>query len=369
MGAFFSTIFNVIRVPFGWLIRQFYSWTGSYLVAIILFAIVLKIVLFPFGIKQQKNSQKQAKLRPKENVIRKKYAGRNDRATQMKMNQEIQELYKKENFSPFSGCLPMLLQMLILLAVYAVVRSPLTFSASLPTPAGASRDPVEVVKQTVPYQVLDYELDFYTEDGKLKDENNKPKYTVSDYIQVSLDYSKSREDLVKTLELAMPTANGGSYNFYSEINIIRYLKDADNREAFVQFLASTNEKYTVEDARALVGEFPELELFEDFSLGTVPALSFFTDSSLPTATRLTLLIPLLNLVTAYLGQFFTKKFTYQPPAATEQQSSMKMMNIFLPLFSLFISFQVPLAVSIYWIIQNILNPAQQYALSKMFKIP
>ena len=53
--------------------------------------------------------------------IKKKYAGRTDRATQLKMNTEIQEMYQKENYSPFAGCLPMLLQMLVLIAVYAVV--------------------------------------------------------------------------------------------------------------------------------------------------------------------------------------------------------------------------------------------------------
>ena len=74
-----------------------------------IFSVVLKVVLFPFSIKQQRNSQKQAALRPKENVIRKKYAGRTDRATQMKMNTELQEMYQKENYSPLGGCLPMIL--------------------------------------------------------------------------------------------------------------------------------------------------------------------------------------------------------------------------------------------------------------------
>ena len=95
-----SALFDLIRKPFGWLIQWFYSLTGNYLIAILVFSVVLKVVLFPFGIKQQKNYQKQAALRPKENVIRKKYAGRTDRATQLKMNTEIQELYQKENFSP-----------------------------------------------------------------------------------------------------------------------------------------------------------------------------------------------------------------------------------------------------------------------------
>ena len=85
-------IINYILWPFGQLMRLFYEWTGSYAIALLLFAVVIKLVLFPFGIKQQKNSIKQAKLRPKEMAIRKKYAGREDKPTQQKMQQEIMEL-------------------------------------------------------------------------------------------------------------------------------------------------------------------------------------------------------------------------------------------------------------------------------------
>ena len=76
---------------------------GSYVVALFIFAILIEILMLPFGIKQQKNSIKQAMLRPKEMSIRKKYAGRNDQPTQQKVSQEIQELYQKEGFNPMSG--------------------------------------------------------------------------------------------------------------------------------------------------------------------------------------------------------------------------------------------------------------------------
>ncbi|MBR7164920.1 MAG: membrane protein insertase YidC, partial [Clostridia bacterium] len=113
-------LFEIISVPFGYVFKALNGLTGSYLFSIILFSIILKLVLFPFSIKQQKNSQKQAALRPKENIIRKKYAGRTDRSTMLKMNTEIQEMYQKENYNPMGGCLPMILQMLVLLAVYGV---------------------------------------------------------------------------------------------------------------------------------------------------------------------------------------------------------------------------------------------------------
>lgn len=100
---------------------------NNYLLAIVLFALLFKIILFPFSIKQQKNSVKQAKLRPKEMAIKKKYKGRDDQDSKLKMQQEIQEMYKNEGYSPFSGCLPMLLQLPIIFALYEVIRNPLTY--------------------------------------------------------------------------------------------------------------------------------------------------------------------------------------------------------------------------------------------------
>ena len=154
----------MIRIPFGFVIKWLYSLSGNYLIAILIFSVILKLIMFPFGIKQQKNSQKQASLRPKENVIRKKYAGRTDRQTQMKMNTEIQELYQKENFSPLGGCMPMLIQMLVLLAVYAVVRTPLTYTANLP--GSSEMDTVNSVKTTVAYMV-------YLDDQELPEGESK----------------------------------------------------------------------------------------------------------------------------------------------------------------------------------------------------
>ncbi len=111
----------------GQVIAFFDGLTGSYVVAMLAFALITEIVLLPFGIKQQKNSINQAKLRPKEMAIRNKYKGRNDQATMQKMNQEIQEFYQKENFNPAAGCLPLLIQLPIILALYRVIVSPLRY--------------------------------------------------------------------------------------------------------------------------------------------------------------------------------------------------------------------------------------------------
>ena len=126
-----GNILDIISVPLGWIMRVCYSLVNNYFIALLLFAVVMQLVLLPFSIKQQKNSIRQAQLAPKTAALRKKYAGRNDAATQQKMQEELQELYKRENFNPASGCLPLLIQMPILIALYNVVINPLRYIGGL----------------------------------------------------------------------------------------------------------------------------------------------------------------------------------------------------------------------------------------------
>ena len=96
---------DAILKVFGYVVEFCYNIGGqNYLVGLILFAIIVKLAMLPLSIKQQKNSIKQASLRPKEMAIRNKYKGRNDQPTQQKMQNEIYELYQRENFNPAGGC-------------------------------------------------------------------------------------------------------------------------------------------------------------------------------------------------------------------------------------------------------------------------
>ena len=116
----------------GYVIRFCNQLVGNnYFFALLLFAIIIEIILLPFGIKQQKNSIKQAKLRPKEMAIRKKYAGREDQVSKQKMTQEIQDFYQKEGYNPMGGCLPMLIQLPLVYCLYYIVINPLHYICGL----------------------------------------------------------------------------------------------------------------------------------------------------------------------------------------------------------------------------------------------
>lgn len=128
-----SSLWSLICSGVGFVLRFCYTLIPNYGVALLLFALLFKLILLPTGIKQQKNQILQAKLRPKEMAIRKKYKNTNDRVILQKMQMEIQEMYQREGFSPAAGCLPMLLQMPIIFALYSVVRSPLTYISRFST--------------------------------------------------------------------------------------------------------------------------------------------------------------------------------------------------------------------------------------------
>lgn len=119
---------NAIYKFFGMILSFFSNITGGYyLFGLFLFALLVKLILIPFAIKQQKTSIKQAKMRPKEMAIRKKYRGRNDQKTQQEMQNEIMRLYETEGYSPMSGCLPLLIQFPILIILYNVIINPLKY--------------------------------------------------------------------------------------------------------------------------------------------------------------------------------------------------------------------------------------------------
>lgn len=117
----FSSIGYVICIPFAWLVRVFYELTGSYGVAIILFTLVLKLILLPLQMKSKKSMMRMSRMSGRMQEIQKKYAN-----NQAKMSEEMQKLYAEEGVNPMSGCLWSFLPLPILIALYSIIRQPIT---------------------------------------------------------------------------------------------------------------------------------------------------------------------------------------------------------------------------------------------------
>ncbi len=121
-------MFNWLYELFGSILKFIYSNTGeNFGVALIIFTIFMKIVLLPLSIKQQRSMTAMQKIQPQLSELQRKYANDKD-----KLGRETMELYKKNNVSPFGGCLPMIFQMVILIIMINIVYRPATYVMNVP---------------------------------------------------------------------------------------------------------------------------------------------------------------------------------------------------------------------------------------------
>jgi YidC/Oxa1 family membrane protein insertase len=124
--------FQALLDAIGWLLASLYDLTGNFGFAIIILTIIFRVVLLPLGIKQIKSMQAMQALQPKIKEIQKKYKG-----NKQKIQEQTMKLYQEYGVNPLGGCLPLLLQFPILIAMYAVIRAPIPYAETDPAkPAG-----------------------------------------------------------------------------------------------------------------------------------------------------------------------------------------------------------------------------------------
>ena len=277
-------LFGWLYGPIGTMLSWFSSlFGGSYALALLLYALLFKLLFLPFSIKQQKNQIKMAKLTPKIELIKAKYRGRTDRVTQQKMQQEIMELQQKEGYNPLSGCLPMLLQLPIIVFLYDIIRNPLTYIAKFST-------------ETI---------------------------------------------------TAIRTAIGEAAKSVDEIGLISLIKQ--NRES-------------------LTG-------IEGFNFDAIPKFDFFGTSidlaMTPSFNPITWLvvIPVLAAAFTWLSMWLSRKWNGNGMQAAGQDAqaaaSMKIMDLVMPLMTLWIAFSFSGMLGLYWIYQSALGILQSFILSRV----
>lgn len=159
-------MFGALANIFGSLLKFLYDLIGNYGFAIILFSVIVKIILIPISIKQQKSMKKATKMQEEMMKIQEKYGNDTE-----KINQEIIELYKKTGTSPFSGCFMSIIQILLIISVFMMVKSPLTY-----------------VKKTDASVIEKYETQLKQEKGE---------ETVSNYLEIAIikEYGKNHEEI------------------------------------------------------------------------------------------------------------------------------------------------------------------------------
>lgn len=118
------SIWSMIMVPFGYIMRFCYDLFNSYGVALFLYAIITRVILFPLSMKQQKGQLAMLRLRPYQDQLMKKYGN-----NKQKYQEELMNLYQREGYSPMSSCLPTFIQLPVIMLIYTIVRRPLTYVA------------------------------------------------------------------------------------------------------------------------------------------------------------------------------------------------------------------------------------------------
>ena len=113
-------LFNFLAKPFSILLAFFYNITGHYWLAIVLLSVLIRVAMYPLYKKQILSTSGMADMQPKMNEIKKKYANDKDM-----MNQKIAELYKESGFNPSAGCMPMLVQFIVISGLFILLRNPL----------------------------------------------------------------------------------------------------------------------------------------------------------------------------------------------------------------------------------------------------
>jgi len=117
--AAMASFFSFIATPMAYLLNWIYAWCHDYGLAIVIFTLIVRGALFPLYASQIKGQLKMAEIQPKMQAIQKKYAG--DREA---LGREMQKLYKEEQYNPMMGCLPLLIQMPILMGLFYMLRNP-----------------------------------------------------------------------------------------------------------------------------------------------------------------------------------------------------------------------------------------------------
>ncbi len=137
---------EILATPFGWALSGLYNLfnqigvdTFSYILSIVLITVVVKLILLPASVSQQKNSAKQVRLNTKVNKIKQKYAG-----NQQKIQEETQALYQREGFGAANmGCLPLISQLLVMMGLYGVIYAPITHVLQF------NKDKIEILQKAL----------------------------------------------------------------------------------------------------------------------------------------------------------------------------------------------------------------------------
>ena len=291
-----------ITRPLGLIIRLIYDLVQNYGLAIILFTIIVKLILLPLQIKSHKAMKRQQKVQPIIAELQKKYA--ND---QQKLQQEMMKVYRENNVSMSGGCLPLLIQLPVLYALYGVIQRPLTYIRGIDFTNAAVLENVKNIVAGIHERFPDNVAGIMSMTAE----------------QISKSYQIQLSNWASVLGRAEELAWDINFNFLGL------------------------------DLSGLPSSSLTAIMSGDFShMGTV----------------LLILIPAAAILTTWLSMKYSQSMTQAPKKDDDNpaQNMTKSMSLVMPIMTGFFTFTLPSGIGIYWIISSIMQMAQQFILTKYF---
>lgn len=337
-GSILGPIAKLLGILMDWIYSGISNITGgrveSVVLSIVIITIIIYMCLLPLTIKQQKFSKLSQKMQPEMQAIQAKYKNKKDQASMMAMQEETQLLYQKYGISPMGSCVQMLIQMPILFALYRVFYN---IPAYLSGVKGSFTGLVDSIQQTSGYQDTLVSL--------------MEKYNVVTSSALNASNAASK----------LADASGNTLSNY--IIDILYKLPSKGWDALMDGKFFDGIQSAVEKTHDALLHF---NYFLGLNISDTPwyiIKSNFTDK--PDKWLLFVILALLIPVLSYLTQMLNIKLMPQATNGNDQVANqMKMMNLMMPLMSLFICFTVPVGLGIYWICSALVRGIQQFFVNR-----
>lgn len=337
-GSILGPIAKLLGILMDWIYSGISNITGgrveSVVLSIVIITIIIYMCLLPLTIKQQKFSKLSQKMQPEMQAIQAKYKNKKDQASMMAMQEETQLLYQKYGISPMGSCVQMLIQMPILFALYRVFYN---IPAYLSGVKGSFTGLVDSIQQTSRYQDTLVSL--------------MEKYNVVTSSGLNASNAASK----------LADASGDTLSNY--IIDILYKLPSKGWDALMDGKFFDGIQSAVEKTHDALLHF---NYFLGLNISDTPwyiIKSNFTDK--PDKWLLFVILALLIPVLSYLTQMLNIKLMPQATNGNDQMANqMKMMNLMMPLMSLFICFTVPVGLGIYWICSALVRGIQQFFVNR-----
>ncbi len=333
---------GIILQPFAWLLLFFYNLFSSYGLALILFGIVVKLVLFPVTLKSKKSMIQTSMLSGKMQQLQKQYGKDRER-----YNLELQKLYEKEKVNPMGGCVWSLIPMIILILLYGVIREPLTYFMQLST------EQIQVLAAEMDWQTLAVANGWVSQGAMDKLVQGMAEKVASGELTVFAN------GLWKDVESGAITGlfqNGGFNQLYLLAQV--------TGENLTSLQSAINAQFAGAGDHLFVLNF----MFLGIDLSLIPNLMFWKRGFGWDSIGL-FLLPLISVGVSTLSMKVSQATNQMNSQQSNEQMDRtnKMLLWMMPLMSLWIGFTIPAGLTVYWIAQYFVQMVQEVICGKILK--